>query len=246
MEEYKFAEFSPIIPNSSTDKEELKNYYLSNGILPDNPLMQNYLGITPETTSSYDVSSIIPSHSTKKSNFETMDDLFPVNRTASNPTESLFEYDDRLFGSVPSEEIKISQNTTDVGKKALNYLISKGLTKHVAAGIVGNLFVESSLNPGIEGDKHLRTHSEGLAQWREGRLENLKSFAKAAGKDYRSINVQLDFLMHELNTSENKTLQKLRNAKNPTDAARIFAYNFERMKTYDTKREQAANKFYNI
>ena len=51
--------------------------------------------------------------------------------------------------------------------------------------------------------------------------------------------------MHELNTSENKTLQKLRKAKDPVDAAKIFAYNFERMKTYDTRRENAAKKFYN-
>ena len=245
MEKYEFAEFTPVMPESSTDKEEIKDYYLSNGIIPDNSLMQNYLGMTPGNTTSFDTSSILPTSPVKKSNFETMDDLFPTTKTEKDPYQSLFKYDDALLRTPSVEEIKVNKNTTETGKKAINYLVSKGLTKHAAAGIVGNLFVESSLDPGIEGDKHLKTHSEGLAQWREGRLTNLKAFAKSAGKDYKSINVQLDFLMHELNTSENRTLQKLRKAKDPVDAAKIFAYNFERMKTYDTRRENAAKKFYN-
>ena len=245
MEEFKFAEFKPLVQANGLNKEDIRQYYLENNLVPDNPFMNRYLNLQT-TAASPVVPSLVVPQSTTPSNFT---DSFSDESTTKTTSVFSKENYQPLFDSVSKiasenpANIKISKNSTDTGKQIMNYLTSQGFAKHVAAGIVGNLFTESGLNPNAVGDKHLKTSSEGLAQWREGRLANLKSYAKSTGKDYRSINTQLEFMMHELNTSENSTLKKLKQAKTAKEAARIFAYGYERMKTYDTKRENLAEKF---
>ena len=65
-------------------------------------------------------------------------------------------------------------NKDQTGKYIRDYFVNKGLTKEQSSAIAGNLFKESSFNSNAVGDTHLPTYSEGLAQWREGRLTNLK------------------------------------------------------------------------
>jgi hypothetical protein len=95
-----------------------------------------------------------------------------------------------------------------VGSLALAYFQSKGLSRAAAAGIVGNMQQESSLDPNAPGG--------GLIQGQGGRTSS------------GTAQQQLDGVWHELTTSEAGTLAKLKSAATPEQAARIFSEDFER------------------
>ena len=145
----------------------------------------------------------------------------------------------------PVSTTKLS-NKDQTGKYIRDYFVNKGLTKEQSSAIAGNLFKESSFNSNAVGDTHLPTYSEGLAQWREGRLTNLKNFAKSKNKSYKDLNTQLDFLWNELNTSEKEALNYLKNSKNISEASKNFASKFERMAKYTKDREDHSNYFYKL
>ncbi|MEX1541557.1 phage tail tip lysozyme, partial [Enterococcus sp. C62] len=42
----------------------------------------------------------------------------------------------------------------------------------------------------------------GIAQWTAGRTTNLMNFAKSKGKDWSDLGLQIEFLIHELETTE--------------------------------------------
>lgn len=114
----------------------------------------------------------------------------------------------------------------DRQKYAYDFFIKKGYSPQVSAGIVGNLIHESGLKTGIEGDKGLKGGSSfGLAQWREGRLESLK---QRYGNSWTDFDKQLDFVHHELNTTEKSTLNRLQYANTPEEASDIFMRGYER------------------
>ena len=137
-------------------------------------------------------------------------------------------------------------NKDQTGKYIRDYFVNKGLTKEQSSAIAGNLFKESSFNSNAVGDTHLPTYSEGLAQWRERRLTNLKNFANSKNKSYKDLNTQLDFLWNELNTSEKEALNYLKNSKNISEASKNFASKFERMAKYTKDREDHSNYFYKL
>lgn len=114
----------------------------------------------------------------------------------------------------------------DKKKYAYNYFIQKGLPPVIASGIVGNLIHESGLDTSIEGDKGLKGGSSyGIAQWRGDRLTNLQ---KRYGDNWTNLDNQLDFVLHELNSSEKTTFNKLKYAKTPEEASDIFMRGYER------------------
>ncbi len=80
---------------------------------------------------------------------------------------------------------------------AFNYFVSKGLSKEQAAGIVGNLQAESSIDPrsvqGGGGD------GRGIAQWdKDDRWINLQNFASGTNQDPLALETQLQFIWFEL------------------------------------------------
>lgn len=107
---------------------------------------------------------------------------------------------------------------------AMNYLIGKGLAPHQAAGVVGNLIQESSLNTGARnpGDGADGSDSIGIAQWNGARAAGLKRYAAANGGDAFDINTQLDYILHELDTTEAGAGRALRAANTAEDAAAAF------------------------
>ncbi len=119
------------------------------------------------------------------------------------------------------------QKILDTGGGIMAFFESKGLSPAQAAGIVGNLQQESSLNP-----KSMSGSSYGLAQWEGSRLAGLRQFAGqvGSGRQGNSTATQLEYLWHELTTGERGTLSALRHAKTPREAARIFEKGFERAK----------------
>lgn len=81
---------------------------------------------------------------------------------------------------------------------ALRYLQEKhGLTEAQAAGIVGNLMQESTMNTGARnaGDGRDGSDSIGIGQWNGQRARNLRAFG---GDSAGQLDTQLDFVMHEL------------------------------------------------
>lgn len=113
-------------------------------------------------------------------------------------------------------------------KIAFDYFVNKGLTKEQSAGIVGNLIQEAgdpinprSVQPGGPG--------RGIAQWSVGeRWAVLQQFAANQGRDPWSLDLQLDFIWHEFNTTESYAFGQLKATSTVADAATAFNDKFER------------------
>lgn len=121
-------------------------------------------------------------------------------------------------------DYKLSKNLKGNTKKAVDYFINKGLPLHQAAGIVANLYGESSLSHTNENPK---SKAYGLAQWLGDRKKKL--FAKY-GKNPTFDN-QLDFIWEELQskgTPENRAFNALLNTKTLEDATDVFMRQYER------------------
>ena len=112
--------------------------------------------------------------------------------------------------------------------------IDRGYSKEQAAGIVGNLSIESSLRPTAFNPAGGGAGAVGLAQWRGERLERLKAFAASQGKGYLDPQLQADFIDRELRTTESVAGGLLRAATTPEEAARVFSLAYERGEGRDT------------
>ena len=103
-------------------------------------------------------------------------------------------------------------------QRAMNYFMGKGLTQYQAAGLVGNLMRESSLQIGAVNPK---SGAYGIAQWLGNRKKNLFALYGNAP----TLDQQLDYVWHELNTTHRNGLRHLKNSKDAAEAARnIFGY----------------------
>lgn len=122
----------------------------------------------------------------------------------------------------------------------MKFLIDNGITKEGAAGIAGNIKVESNFNPGIHGDNGT---SYGICQWHKSRKENLFKFAKQHNAEPYEMDIQLDFLMHELNTSWKSLLTYLKTTTDAEEAAYKFADEYEIPTTISPLRQQYAKQY---
>ena len=116
-------------------------------------------------------------------------------------------------------------------KQAYQFFAGKGWSPAAAAGIVGGLIHESglrtnALNPGDGSDG---SDSIAIGQWNSDRADELKAFAAARGKPYTDFQTQLEFVDHELHTSEGAAGGALQAAKTPREAAAAFV-RYERPK----------------
>lgn len=114
-----------------------------------------------------------------------------------------------------------SSNTSNLEgnkKKAMDFFINKGLAKHQAAGLVGNLIRESGLNISAVNPY---SGAVGIAQWLGSRKNKLFN---TYGKN-PSFEQQLEFVWQELNSSHKKGLQTLLNSQTVDEAAaNAFGY----------------------
>lgn len=108
-------------------------------------------------------------------------------------------------------------------EKAFNFFTDKGLSKAQAAGIVGNLIQE---NPNFDTNKFGDGgNSRGIAQWNGPRRHALNAWEAKNGTGMKS---QLEFMWHELNTTERGALRALQRTQTPGEAARVFSQKYER------------------
>ena len=118
----------------------------------------------------------------------------------------------------------MSRSETGQPEEAQAFFESKGWTKEQAAGIVGNLVVESGLRTDAVGDGG---RAYGIAQWHSDRQQNFRNYA---GKDIRqsTFQEQLEFVNWELNNTEKAAGNRLRGAVSAEDAAAIVDEHYER------------------
>lgn len=112
-------------------------------------------------------------------------------------------------------------------KDAMSYLMSKGLSKEAAAGVVGVFTAESGLRAGIvnkEEDKlYGSTAGRGLGQWSNERRKQYDDYMK--DKDV-SLQADLDFFLADLE-SRPLVKQALQNATSVDDAVRAMHLGYE-------------------
>lgn len=110
--------------------------------------------------------------------------------------------------------------------QAYQRLVSKGWAPHQAAGIVGNLQAESGVSLNTQarnaGDGTDGSDSIGIAQWNGKRAQALKAFAAERGADWHDFNTQIDFIDHELRTTERAAGENLARSANAEEAAAAF------------------------
>lgn len=163
---------------------------------------------------------------------------------------------DGIVGAKTIEALKSKKavvKTADNEKVIWDYLIKKISNPYAVAGLMGNLRAESGLN-----SKNLQNSSEkklgmndeqytsavdnqtyrhftsdncgyGIAQWTSsGRKKALYEFR--GNRSIGSLEMQLDFLWHELNTSYKKVLNGILSSSSVRDASDIVLTKFERPK----------------
>ena len=141
----------------------------------------------------------------------------------------------------------------DNTEKIWKYLKSKGLNDYGAAGLMGNLYAESGLNPknlqnsyekklgytdaqytaAVDNGKYKNFVKDsagyGLAQWTYwSRKQALIDFCKTAGTSIGDLDMQLNFLWKELSDGYRGVINVLMNATSVVEASNTVLLQFER------------------
>ncbi len=152
--------------------------------------------------------------------------------------------------SAPAEK---PQDATSVEKTIWDYLYGKIGNAHGTAGLMGNLYAESSLKPtnlqntyekklgytdtayteavdnGSYGNFVKDSAGYGLAQWTYwSRKQALLEFAKSLGKSIGDLSMQLDFIWKELSESYKGVLATLKEATSVEEASTAVLTKYER------------------
>lgn len=123
-----------------------------------------------------------------------------------------------------------------------NALLANGASSVQAAGIMGNMFFESGLNPEASAIDSNGLRSVGLAQWNAGSYPNAGSLV--TGNPAADIIAQVKYLAQTGGF-------KAASGSSPTEAGRNFAANYERCQTcqgggsQQTQRAAKAAEFFN-
>lgn len=129
-----------------------------------------------------------------------------------------------------------TKNTLSKGNatavQLMDKLIERGIKPHEAAAIVGHMGAESELNPSAFNGNDLGSQSGGLGQWRGDRLTALKNYAKSKNMAWTNVDLQADYLIHELQNKEKDTFKLLQSTTNPSEASKAWSY-YERFAGYD-------------
>lgn len=113
----------------------------------------------------------------------------------------------------------------------LRGLIQRGLPEHIAQGFLMNAQHESGLNPGINEAKPLVPGSRGgfgLMQWTGPRRRELEAFAGQRGTSVSDPDMQMDFLMSELQGPEKSAWSRIQQAKTSGEAGAAIVNAFLR------------------
>lgn len=113
-------------------------------------------------------------------------------------------------------------------RKIISGLIQRGVPRNAAIAIAGNIAVESGFRTDINEIAPLVEGSRGgygLPQWTGSRRRQFEAFA---GDNASNLDTQLDFLVHELNTTEARARDAIYAAPDAQTAARLVSDRFLR------------------
>lgn len=177
----------------------------------------------------------------------------------ANATLTTYYFNDLFECSLTSSSGGVLSGT-EVAEQVWNYFRSLGFSEQATAGIMGNMYQESGMDP--TRIQNGGGPAAGICQWenystRSGRWGRLNSRAQAEGKSWTDLKVQLDFLMWELQGGDttcrsimNNRYGGLENFKRTTDVAwavEAFERSFERAgKPNMSRRITQANAYYNM
>lgn len=123
------------------------------------------------------------------------------------------------------------------GNWVVEGLTQRGMPQHIAEGFAMNFQDESNFNTAAVGDNG---NAFGVAQWNGPRKRALESYAAAVGRPAHDPNVQLDYLMTELQGPENAAWNKIMQSPDARSAAVNVLNHFERpAETHRARREAA-------
>ncbi|MFV1484524.1 MULTISPECIES: phage tail tip lysozyme [unclassified Phaeobacter] len=114
----------------------------------------------------------------------------------------------------------------------INGLIARGMPRHMAIGVAGNMQIESDgFQTGVNEYAPVVPGSRGgygLNQWTGPRRRQFESYAADRGVALDDLDAQLDFTMWELENTEKRAAAALSQAQTPAEAARIYSEKFLR------------------
>lgn len=135
------------------------------------------------------------------------------------------------------KEITAAQEKENI-MTAMNYFINtEGFTPEQAAGFVGNLYCESSLNPNAANPK---SSAYGIAQWIKSRRKDFEAVIHKPIKQ-SSLMDQLEYISHQLHNEDvhgTVTNELIRTKNTPEDAASVAFGHFEFREGVDSAIEE--------
>lgn len=157
-------------------------------------------------------------------------------------------------------------NTGDLEETVWFTLKNLGYNEYAIAGAMGNLYYESDgfVPERVQYGLNENNGGIGLAQWTGGRNTQLKAYAASKGKEWKDGQIQVEFLIGELNRVGDAVpytdyqffgkyvayAEQWKSAGNLDDATKYFCLSFERCSEENyygsiTKRIKAAQDYYN-
>lgn len=106
-------------------------------------------------------------------------------------------------------------------KTVYDYMVSKGLSPAGAAGVVGNLLVESNVNPTAQNP----SGAYGIAQWMGNRKQALLASSADAAVDPGTLFAQEPFILQEL--KQDGLYDQLKTINDPDAAATLVMDKYE-------------------
>lgn len=146
----------------------------------------------------------------------------------------LVKADEQAASGVGIENPDFTGNT--IAEKIFNFVKSQGGSDACAAGIVGNVKMESNFDPTLVNS----IGCSGLFQLYQDRLAGLKKYAASKGKPWTDVQSQIEWMWLEVTNTKpagnfvssnlklkGYTLQEFKNMTSPEEAAALFEHFYE-------------------
>jgi hypothetical protein len=183
--------------------------------------------------------------------------------TGATPADTGNSSVDLFSDKMPNGPLSQADSDKLAGQTVNALMKDFGFTREQAAGIVGNLYHESAgMNPHVNEFEYSGYHAGdprnfgppannvygyGWAQWSADRKTAYLDFAKQQGLDPGSPKANYAFLVHELKTTEAGTVDAVKKATTPAEAAVAFCTVYERAAMpNDGSRLAAAQHIYDM
>lgn len=153
---------------------------------------------------------------------------YEIGEQAKNVEETTPEVEATQEANTTEETVEITKEDNRTTEEVVwDYLKAAGYSDIQVAGIIGNLYQESGLNPA-----RVESNGEGigLVQWSFGRKQSLINYASSKGVDWSDLETQLEFLVDELDSKQFYQPYKdsFMNPYSVNEATEAFCFGFER------------------